>query len=151
MGDGNDLILDNLSLHRKYNNQVTFSINQNWGDNSYNIQSQIDQNVIELGCQYTWVVARLNSNGHINGGSIVSGDLSTGWNPTTNFNNYSFNYNQDYIIILIVYDCTCYKDSVHVETFNFQGGGIFNDKKLKLDKKEINKLLKRKRDITIKK
>ena len=147
LGDGNDLAIDNISLHKLPQSNVAFThelqpINSTTGQltASINTLTNLDDNLPGQNCKYAWVIGKLSSitppvfQGFPSfGGSI--GNLS--WGLTTTFPGFPINTNQPYLIYLYVYDCDC-------QTTGFEYHIAFKSGRMrKLTNREENELNKK--------
>ena len=116
VGDGNDLAIDDISLHKlpKPNFDFTHQFNGSSCTASiYNITNADD--VLIPTCEYKWAVAELSN---INPLTILPGSVMFGnnqssqvWDLTTNFPGYVYSPQKFYLVVLMIEGCECYSNA----------------------------------------
>ncbi|MBK6824384.1 MAG: hypothetical protein IPG87_15905 [Saprospiraceae bacterium] len=115
-GDGNDLAIDDISLHRMAKIPVQLSVT----NKSIGTACQITASINGIGsgddifsgknCKHVWIIGKLGtiSPPSFSGFPMLGGSMGNPtWGLTTNFPGFTCQAGQPYLIYLYVYDCDC--------------------------------------------
>lgn len=129
-GDGNDLAIDDISLHKLPKPKVNLSIAQ---DNTNQVSASInsfgtnDDEKPSVECKYAWFVAEVTGKDNSKTPPMITGvtnqkiETSPNWQLSTTFPGYVFG-NKEYVVVLQIHGCDCLSDGHALRTISLAQG-----------------------------
>lgn len=114
-GDGNDLAIDDLALHKL--EEVDFGITVAGSTNGPGIEGSFgaagagDDGTFDSSCDYLWRITQQPSGSFIGAGNNNSSSTGVPWGLTTTFPTLTFVPETTYRVELILTDCDCLADA----------------------------------------